>query len=57
MVEITDIINNVGFPILACIFMYKQQKELNGIIGELSLTLKGIDMRLQVLEKESKSTP
>lgn len=52
MQEISQIISNVGFPIVACIFMYKQQIELNKTITELSNTLKGIDTRLDMLEKE-----
>lgn len=51
MQEISQIISNVGFPIVACIFMYKQQVELNKTITELSNTLKGIDARLDMLEK------
>lgn len=54
MQEISQIISNVGFPIVACIFMYKQQIELNKTITELSNTLKGIDTRLDMLEKEEK---
>ena len=51
MQELTQIISNVGFPIVACVFMYKQQLELNKTINELSNTLKGIDTRLNMLEK------
>lgn len=51
MQELTQIISNVGFPIVACVFMYKQQIELNKTINELSNTLKGIDTRLNMLEK------
>lgn len=51
MQEITQLISNVGFPIVACIFMYKQQIDLNKTIKELSNTLKGIDARLDMLEK------
>ena len=54
MQEISQIISNVGFPIVACIFMYKQQIELNKTITELSKTLKGIDTRLDMLEKGGK---
>jgi len=54
MNEIAGIISNVGFPIVACIFMYKQQIELNKTITELSNTLKGIDARLDNLEKGGK---
>lgn len=52
MTEISNLISNVGFPIVACIFMYIQQKDLNTTIQELSTTLKGIDTRLDILEKE-----
>lgn len=51
MQEISQVISNVGFPIVACIFMYKQQLELNKTITELSNTLKGIDTRLDNLER------
>ena len=51
MSEINALISNVGFPIVACIFMYIQQKDLNKTIQELSTTLKGIDTRLDILEK------
>lgn len=51
MEQITQLISNVGFPIVACVFMYKQQLELNKTITELSNTLKGIDTRLDMLEK------
>lgn len=51
MQELSQIISNVGFPVVACIFMYKQQLELNKTITELSNTLKGIDTRLDMLEK------
>lgn len=51
MQEISQFISNVGFPIVACVFMYKQQVELNKTITELSNTLKGIDARLDMLEK------
>lgn len=54
MNEIAQFISNVGFPIVACIFMYKQQIELNKTITELSNTLKGIDARLDNLEKGGK---
>lgn len=52
MNEIAELLSNVGFPIVACIFMYKQQIELNKTISELSNTLKGIDARLDNLEKK-----
>lgn len=52
MNELSQFISNVGFPIVACVFMYIQQRDLNKTITELSSTLKGIDTRLDMLEKE-----
>ena len=50
MNEISQLISSVGFPVVACIFMYKQQIELNKSITELTSTLKSIDTRIQHLE-------
>lgn len=52
MEEVTQLISNVGFPIVACVFMYKQQIELQKTITELTSTLKSIDTRIQNLELE-----
>ena len=52
MEEITQLVSNVGFPIVACLFMYKQQTELQKTITDLTSTLKSIDTRIQNLEKE-----
>lgn len=49
---ISQFISNVGFPVVACVFMYLQQKDLNNTISELSATLKSIDTRLDILEKD-----
>ena len=52
MEQINQFISNVGFPVVACVFMYLQQKDLNKTISELSSTLKSIDTRLDILEKD-----
>ena len=52
MEEISQCISNVGSPIVACASMYFNQKELNKSISELSSTLKGIDTRLDILQKD-----
>lgn len=46
MQEISNFISNVGFPIVACVYMYLQQRELIKSIGELSNTLKIIESKL-----------
>lgn len=54
MEEITNVISNVGFPIACCIFLFYNQNQLQKTFGELNTTLKGIDIRLENLEKEDK---
>ena len=46
MNDLTNLVSNVGFPIVACVFMYKQQVKLQETITDLTSTLKGIDTRL-----------
>ena len=52
--EIQELISNVGFPIVACIFMYKQNWELQKSLSELSSTLKAISTRIDSIENELK---
>ena len=52
--EIQELITNVGFPIVACIFMYKQNLELQKSLSELSATLKAIDSRIDSIENDLK---
>ena len=52
--EIQELITNVGFPIVACIFMYKQNLELQKSLSELSTTLKAIDTRIDNIENDLK---
>ena len=56
MNDLTNLVSNVGFPIVAWIFMYKQQVKLQETITDLTSTLKGIDTRLNQLERESEET-
>lgn len=53
MEEIVTIINNVGFPIFVCIYLVKNNEKLVNSITELTVTLKGIDTRLQILEERT----
>lgn len=53
MNEISNFISNVGFPIVACIFMYLQQKELNKSITDLSSTLKTIETNLNFINYQN----
>ena len=52
--EFQELITNVGFPIVACIFMYKQNLELQKSLSELSSTLKAISTRIDSIENDLK---
>ena len=52
--EVQELISNVGFPIVACIFMYKQNLDLQKSLSELSTTLKAIDARIDSIENDLK---
>ena len=51
MGELTNIISTIGFPIFACIYIFKNNEKLITVINELSVTLKGIDTRMEILER------
>lgn len=51
MQEILNAISNVGFPIVACYFMYQQNNKLQDSIISLAETLKSIDSRIEKLEQ------
>ena len=53
--EIQVFITNVGFPIVACIFMYKKNLDLQKSLSELSTTLKAIDTRIDSIENDLKT--
>lgn len=53
MNDLSNLVSNVGFPIVACVFMYKQQVKLQETITDLTSTLKGIDTRLNQLERKN----
>lgn len=51
MNDIVMLINTVGFPIVACIYMARREEKLSSIINEVCVTLKGIDTRLENVER------
>ena len=53
--EIQQLISNLGFPIVACVFMYKQNLDLQKSLSELSSTLKTIDTRIDSIENDLKN--
>lgn len=48
--HIVFLINSVGFPIVACGFMFKQNRELSQSIEKLNGTLISLDRRIEILE-------
>ena len=50
--DIMSLVNGVGFPIVACVFMYMQVQKMNNIILELTTTLKTIDNRIDNIQDE-----
>ena len=52
--EIEELITNLGFPIVAGIFMYKHNLDLQKSLSELSSTLKAIDTRIDSIENDLK---
>ena len=53
--EIQELISNVGFPIVACIFMYKQNLDLQKSLSEFFFTsFKAIDARIDSIENDLK---
>lgn len=52
MSEIVTLINSVGFPIIACIYLAENNKKLSTLLSNLNITLKGIDTRLENVERE-----
>ena len=51
MNELTDLVSNFGFPIIACYYMAKREEKLSNLINEICITLKGIDTRLEIIER------
>lgn len=50
MDAIVTLITNVGFPIACCVVLFIEQKHLVQTLGELSITLNGINQRLDNIE-------
>lgn len=52
MDELISVINSVGFPIVACFYLAKNNKDLITSIGQLTNTLQNIDNRLENVERK-----
>lgn len=49
---ISSLIGSMGFPIFACIILFKQNGEMSKALMELTTTLKAIDTRLSIIEED-----
>ena len=54
MDDFVSIISTVGFPIVACYYMAQREAKLTTLINEMCVTLKGIDTRLELIERGEK---
>ena len=50
MSEIVQIISSVGFPIVACLFMFKQNNDLQKTLNEISQTMILMNERIKNIE-------
>lgn len=48
--DIINLIGSVGFPIVACCVLFRQNDKLGTTLSELSATLQGINQRLDNIE-------
>lgn len=53
MNDIINLINSVGFPIMACIYLAENNKRLTTLIGDLNVTLKSIEKTLDMKEDKN----
>lgn len=52
MNELVQLINGVGFPIVACFYMAKRDEKQTEVLNQISITLKAMETRLDVMEEK-----
>lgn len=50
--EVVEIISTVGFPIGACVVLFKIVLDLSKTIANLNSTLTSIDLRIDTIERK-----
>lgn len=50
MSDMVQIISSVGFPIVACLFMFKQNNDLQKTLNEISQTMILMNERIKNIE-------
>ena len=53
--NLVSIISSVGFPIFACIIMFKQNNDLQKTLNDISVTMALLTERLKDVENKIKS--
>lgn len=53
--SIVSIISSVGFPIFACIIMFKQNSDLQKTLNDISVTMALLTERLKDVENKIKA--
>lgn len=48
--DFVSLISNVGFPIACCVVLFIQQNKLSQTLTDLTVTLNGINQRLDNIE-------
>lgn len=54
MSDIVQIISSVGFPIVACLFMFKQNNDLQKTLNDISQTMILMNERIKSIEDSFK---
>lgn len=52
--NIVSIISSVGFPIFACVIMFKQNNELQKTLNDISVTMALLTERIKDVENKMK---
>lgn len=51
MNELITLINGVGFPIVACIYLVRRDEKQTTVLNQICITLKGMEKKLDMEEK------
>ena len=55
MQAIVSLISSVGFPIFACLYLFKLFQDLQKTLSEINVTLQVMNERIGDLEKQSRT--
>ncbi len=52
MQDVISLVNSVGFPIVACVYMARRDEKTTKLLQDLSVTLRGIEKVLDIKKEE-----